>query len=78
MDNKISSFDIMQHIRNIYAILGVQTPEDINESSILELIAQGRKTADGKTIRVVTTEEYEIGIGNGTISLDDVCIITDD
>lgn len=77
MDNKISGFDIMQHIRNIYAILGVDAPADIDESSILGIINQ-IKTPEGKIVRVLTTEAYETGIGNGTVSLDDVCIIIDD
>lgn len=74
---ELRDYDIMQHIRNIYGIMGFQTLDGIvGNSTVAEAISQLRTTQ--KNYWVGTLEEYEEGRGNGTIPDDVLCIITND
>lgn len=73
----IRDYDIMQHIRNIYSILGFQSLDGIiGGGSIAEIISYLR--ANQKNYWVGTLAQYEEGRGNGLIGDDILCIITDD
>ena len=76
--SNIKDYDIMQHIRNIYNIIGATTPEGINASSTLVSAIDKVAQESGQKIWVGTQERYEEGVGNGTITNTMLCIITDD
>ena len=75
----LNSYDVMQHIRNIYSILGTTEREGFgngNGDSFLELVQEAihRSMIDW----VGTREEYTQGVANGTITKDMLCAVTDD
>lgn len=74
----IKNYDIMQHIRNIYNLIGATSPDGIKlNANLVSAIDQIAKET-GQKIWVGTQKKYEEGIGNGTISNTTICIITDD
>lgn len=73
----IKNFDIMQHIDNIYKIIGITDPESIqNASNLNEIIAQ--LCSNGQPVWIGSEADYEFGRSNGTITDNTVCIVTDD
>ncbi len=74
---QLRDYDIMQHIRNIYGIMGFQTLDGIiGNTTVAEAISHLR--SNQKNYWVGTLEQYEEGRGNGLIADDVLCIITND
>lgn len=87
----LNDYDVMQHIRNIYNILGITEPERVPSSGG----TSGGDGEDGESDRSIfdwiydavsrsmidwegTREEYKQGVANGTITPDMLCAINDD
>lgn len=79
-DDALNDYDVMQHIRNIYNILGTTnnesiTPPGTSNITIIDVVnhLQEKDAIDA----FVTQKEYEEGLANGSLK-DKLCAITDD
>lgn len=69
----IKNYDIMQHIRNIYEILGISDPNGVvGYRSVLDAIN------NKSTIWLGTKAKHDEAVGNGTLPENAICLITDD
>lgn len=74
----IKDMDVMQHIRNIYDLIGAS---DSNGLIGFDSIVSGLgniSASDNQKIWVGSTKAYEEGVGNGTITNEMICCIDDD
>ena len=77
MIDKNKQLDIMQHINNIYEILGYESIDGITDKlSISQILAKLKE--NHTDVWVGTEAQYNEGRGNGTIPDGVVCLITDD
>ena len=79
-DPKLNRYDVMQHVRNIYDILGITNPETFESNSGVANIVSRIDQIDNKSMVgwKGTMEEYKRDRAAGLIADDTVCAITDD
>lgn len=76
----LNNFDVMQHIRNIYDILGVLVQDDMTYGKATNVVERLDDISKNPLIKGYydTVEEYQNDLKAGIISPDDLCYIEDD
>lgn len=78
-DKRLNNFDVMQHISNIYDILGTTDKKSIETNQSNDISERLNEIQNGNFIQWVgTLEEYNIAKASGVIKPDMLCAITDD
>ena len=78
-EKRLNEFDVMEHISNIYNIVGTTDPKSVESDQSHNITERLNEIQRGKFIQWQgTQEEYDIAVANGTIKPGMLCAITDD
>lgn len=76
-DKDLNAYDVMQHVRNIYNILGVLYQKDMAEGNANNVVERLDDITKNPLIKAYfdTVEEYKAALQAGTVSPNDLCYV---
>lgn len=75
---ELNDYDVMQHIKNIYGIIGTTGKESVQTVESDNIVERLKELDKNKVVDWVgTKEEYEIAKAAGEITDDMVCAVED-
>lgn len=78
-DKRLNNFDVMEHISNIYDIVGTTDSKSVETDQSHNIVERLNEIQHGNFIQWKgTQDEYKIAVANGTIKPGMLCAITDD
>ena len=78
-EKRLNEFDVMEHISNIYNIVGTTDPKSVQSDKSHNVAERLNEIQNSSFVHWKgTMEEYKIARANGTIKPGMLCAITDD